>query len=30
VYFDVTDDQVAFIQAKEIVKAQVYSVELSK
>lgn len=29
-YFDVANEQVAFIQAKEIVKAQLYSVELSK
>jgi hypothetical protein len=29
-YFDVADNQVVFIQAKEIVKAHVYSVELSK
>ncbi len=30
VYFDVSGEQIAFIQAKEIVKAQIYSVELER
>jgi DNA-binding winged helix-turn-helix (wHTH) protein/Tol biopolymer transport system component len=30
VYFDVSDEKIVFIQAKEVVKAQIYSVELEK